>query len=189
MVHRHAFEAFDRTLRDLTENDVPFGGKIVILGGDFRQVLPVVQRGKKSQTIDACIVRSAVWEGVTVIHLTENMRSKDDLKFADILKDIGDGVATTYRNGMLRIPDEMVIPWTGENSTSQLFNTVYPNICVNACDKSYMVERAIMAPTNESADAINQNAINAFPGELKHHHYVTVLYVHFLSIIPKSLKF
>ncbi|KAI3918974.1 hypothetical protein MKW98_017422, partial [Papaver atlanticum] len=72
-----------------------------------------------------------------------------------------------YGNGMLRIPDEMVIPWTGENSITQLFNTVYPNISVNARDKSYMVERAIMAPINESADAINQNAINTFPGDEK----------------------
>ncbi|XP_021754741.1 uncharacterized protein LOC110720016 [Chenopodium quinoa] len=50
MIHRHAFDAVDRTLRDImqTENansgDRPFGGKTVVLGGDFRQILPVVPR-------------------------------------------------------------------------------------------------------------------------------------------------
>ncbi|KAB2625677.1 hypothetical protein D8674_017337 [Pyrus ussuriensis x Pyrus communis] len=35
MTHRHAFEALDRTFRDLTNIDLPFGGKIMIFGGDF----------------------------------------------------------------------------------------------------------------------------------------------------------
>ena len=46
MAHRFAFEAVDRTFRDLTNVDEPFGGKIFILGGDFRQILPVVIRGR-----------------------------------------------------------------------------------------------------------------------------------------------
>jgi len=43
------FKAFDRTLRDVmrTVNDEncqkPFGGKVVILGGDFRKILLVVK--------------------------------------------------------------------------------------------------------------------------------------------------
>jgi len=43
MIHRHCFEALDRTLRDVLRHrnndrlDIPFGGKVVVLGGDFRQ--------------------------------------------------------------------------------------------------------------------------------------------------------
>ncbi|XP_061365846.1 uncharacterized protein LOC133309124 [Gastrolobium bilobum] len=46
MVHRFCFEALDKTLRDVLRFsdtsyvDIPFGGKIVVLGGDFRQILP-----------------------------------------------------------------------------------------------------------------------------------------------------
>ncbi|XP_010431521.1 PREDICTED: uncharacterized protein LOC104715846 [Camelina sativa] len=48
MTHRFAFEAVDRSMRDLLAEDDPkamhkiFGGKTVLLGGDFRQILPVI---------------------------------------------------------------------------------------------------------------------------------------------------
>ncbi|KAL6534920.1 hypothetical protein OROGR_013595 [Orobanche gracilis] len=40
MMHKHCFEALDRTLRDIMgTEDLLFGGKTVVLGGDFRQIL------------------------------------------------------------------------------------------------------------------------------------------------------
>lgn len=51
MMHRNAIEALDRTLKDIMKLDdsnyeqISFGNKIVVLGGDFRQILPVVKKG------------------------------------------------------------------------------------------------------------------------------------------------
>ncbi|PLW28544.1 hypothetical protein PCASD_18168 [Puccinia coronata f. sp. avenae] len=45
MSHRHCLEAVDRSLQELRNNNSPFGGLNVILGGDFRQTLPVVLGG------------------------------------------------------------------------------------------------------------------------------------------------
>ncbi|CAH1439022.1 unnamed protein product [Lactuca virosa] len=48
MVHKHAFEALDRSLKDVflfensTNSDIPFGGKVIVFGGDFRQILLVI---------------------------------------------------------------------------------------------------------------------------------------------------
>ena len=43
MLDKYMLEALDRSLRDLMGNDdTAFGGKIIILAGDFRQCLPVV---------------------------------------------------------------------------------------------------------------------------------------------------
>ena len=43
MAHRYIFKAVDRTFKDLTDNsDESFRGKIIVMGGDFRQILPVV---------------------------------------------------------------------------------------------------------------------------------------------------
>ena len=36
MAHKYIFEAVDRTFRDITEIDKPFGGIIFVMGGDFR---------------------------------------------------------------------------------------------------------------------------------------------------------
>lgn len=46
MLHRDVFNFIDRTLQDLqprNERKQPFGGKIVVIGGDFKQLLPVVE--------------------------------------------------------------------------------------------------------------------------------------------------
>ncbi|GBM50762.1 hypothetical protein AVEN_35659-1 [Araneus ventricosus] len=40
MTDVHAFLAVDRLLQDLTKCKEPFGGKVILLGGDLRQVLP-----------------------------------------------------------------------------------------------------------------------------------------------------
>tara|TARA_B100001123_G_C14872711_1_gene852654 strand:- start:208 stop:444 length:237 start_codon:yes stop_codon:yes gene_type:complete len=41
MMSKVDLERIERSLRLLMDNDHPFGGKIVILSGDFRQILPV----------------------------------------------------------------------------------------------------------------------------------------------------
>ena len=41
MIPKHALQAIDRLLQDVCNNKTPFAGKVVILGGDFRQTLPI----------------------------------------------------------------------------------------------------------------------------------------------------
>ncbi|PLW41793.1 hypothetical protein PCANC_11501 [Puccinia coronata f. sp. avenae] len=45
MSHRHCVKAESRSLKELRDNTLPFGGLIMILGGDFRQTLPIVPGG------------------------------------------------------------------------------------------------------------------------------------------------
>ncbi len=55
MAHKHVFEAMNRMLQhvmgavDPALKDMLFGGKVVVMGGDFRQILPVVPRGTRGQ--------------------------------------------------------------------------------------------------------------------------------------------
>jgi hypothetical protein len=81
MAHKHVFEAVNRTLQhvlgvvDPALKDILFGGKVVVMGGDFRQLLPVVPRGMRGQIVDASFKRSTIlWHNVKVRHLHENMR-------------------------------------------------------------------------------------------------------------------
>ena len=58
MAPRYALEIMDRTLKDIMSNDLLFGDKIVILGGDFRQLLP---RSIRSEVINLSIKSSILW--------------------------------------------------------------------------------------------------------------------------------
>ena len=119
MMHRHAFEALDRTLRDImgqidTKNrNLPFGYKIIVFGGDFRQILPVVKIGTQIDIVNASFNRSYLWSSVKILKLTINMRIKrlsaNDQKeaqdIADFLIRIGEGTERTYRyNSFIHCP-------------------------------------------------------------------------------------
>ncbi|XP_070037710.1 uncharacterized protein [Nicotiana tomentosiformis] len=53
MMHKYCFEALDQTLRDIlrfkdpSNLDQPLGGKTIVLGGDFRQILLVITKGSR----------------------------------------------------------------------------------------------------------------------------------------------
>ncbi|XP_027174563.1 uncharacterized protein LOC113774200 [Coffea eugenioides] len=81
MTHRHGFEAVDRTLKDilkLSENDSEdriFRGKLVVLGGDFRQTLPIVSKGRREATVSATIMFRNKMECKDVIGLVVSVGS------------------------------------------------------------------------------------------------------------------
>jgi hypothetical protein len=102
MMHRRAFEAVDHTLRDLMQLDDAqatgkiFGAKTVVLGGDFRQILPVVSKVGREDIVSASLPRSHLWQYVTILRLHINMRvmatnSKEQREFAKWVLNVGDG--------------------------------------------------------------------------------------------------
>ncbi|XP_055961830.1 uncharacterized protein LOC126681473 [Mercurialis annua] len=118
MNHRHCFETVDRSMRDILSSssddkrDLPFGGKTMLLGGDFRQILPVVPQGMKEDILDASITRSYVWNYFKVCKLNVNMRISEHvsqnfnhthLSFSEWLLSIGDG---KLGNKQIKIFDE-----------------------------------------------------------------------------------
>jgi len=85
MINRFAIEAFDRSLRDIMKSasegehashvpDISFGGKAIVFGGDFRQILSVVPRGSRPDIVNASINSSLLWSNCQVLRLTQNMR-------------------------------------------------------------------------------------------------------------------
>ncbi|GJZ07167.1 ATP-dependent DNA helicase PIF1-like protein [Tanacetum coccineum] len=70
---RTAHSRIDKTLRDILGYPVPdkrnkiFGGMTVLLGGDFRQILPVIPKGKRADIVQACINRSELWKHCKVL--------------------------------------------------------------------------------------------------------------------------
>jgi hypothetical protein len=116
MMHRRAFEAVDRTLRDLMQLDDAqatekfFGGKIMVLGGDFQQILPIVPKGGREDIISASLPRSHLWQHVIILRFHINMRvmaanSKEQREFAKWVLNVGGGslLAIAEEEGV--IPD------------------------------------------------------------------------------------
>ncbi|CAC5395794.1 unnamed protein product [Mytilus coruscus] len=60
MVHKHVIECGHRTFCDIMECNDPFGGKIVMLGGDFRQVLPVIRHGRQADIVESNLKRITI---------------------------------------------------------------------------------------------------------------------------------
>jgi len=74
MMNRLAFEAIDRHLKDICDNQNAFGGKLVLLKGDFRQILPVITHGSRESIVAAPIHRASFWNECSILHLRINMR-------------------------------------------------------------------------------------------------------------------
>ena len=56
MQNKYCFETVHRTLQDLLSADeCVFGSIPTVLGGDFAQILPVVQRGNRAAIMQACL--------------------------------------------------------------------------------------------------------------------------------------
>ncbi|XP_024009407.1 uncharacterized protein LOC112084492 [Eutrema salsugineum] len=76
MMSRYCFESLDRTMRDIIKRhkEKPFGGKVVVFGGDFRQILPVISGEGMEDIVMASINSSYLWDDCKVLMLTKNMR-------------------------------------------------------------------------------------------------------------------
>ncbi|XP_024964415.1 uncharacterized protein LOC112504704 [Cynara cardunculus var. scolymus] len=103
MAKRQAAEALDRTMRDIIGVALPFGRKIMVLGGDFRQVLPVVRCGTQVQIVDSSLRMSPLWATIKKIRLTLNMRARTNPWFSEFLLRVGDGDEEAVDESFIRI--------------------------------------------------------------------------------------
>ncbi|XP_019195824.1 PREDICTED: uncharacterized protein LOC109189666 [Ipomoea nil] len=120
MMHKFCFEALDRTMRDLMRfinprsSDMAFGGKTVVLGGDFRQIIGCQIDGESEITVP------------------------EDL----LLKCVDDPIAT-------------------------IVDSTFLNFRLGIADLSYLNHSAILAPTLDVVDAVNQYMNDHNPAEGK----------------------
>ena len=179
MAHRHAIEAVDRTLRDIlslsdrTALNRPFGGKTVLLGGDFRQILPVIPQGTRQETVNAAVNHSHLWNHCEIHVLSTNMRVQSDEKdFAKWILQVGDGVAalapqkeiyTEAAEDQILIDDSLLLPVTS-NPLDILCQSVFPDFTNDYKDMEKIRDSAILTPKNATVDEINTYLLSKIPG-------------------------
>jgi hypothetical protein len=98
MAPTYALSAVDNLLKDLMSNEKPFGGKVMLLGGDFRQCLPVVKHGNRVKVAQTSIKYNPSWRKFEQIKLSTNMRANNDSIFSEWLLCLGDGKLTNTEN-------------------------------------------------------------------------------------------
>ena len=152
MTKRQAVEVLDNSMRDIMgRQDLPFGGKTVVFGGDFRQVLPVVRKGSRAQIVGASLRRSYLWEHMRHLKLVHNMRAQNDRWFADYLLRIGDGTEEVNKDGDVHLPDDICVPYSGdsEKDLDTLIEIIFSNLNANMTNKDYITSRAILSTRND----------------------------------------
>ena len=95
---------FKTILQDWCSNKLPFGGKVVVLSGDFRQVLPVIPKASRAHVVSMTILKWEGWAKVQIRTLTENMRIKRMIG-SDVTeqKEFNQLVNVTYLNRTISI--------------------------------------------------------------------------------------
>jgi hypothetical protein len=97
MLHADVFDHIDATVRSVMpagQRHLPFGGKVVLISGDWKQLLPVVE-GAADQRLEAvasCVKQSSVYHEFVTLRLTENMRvDPDQVRWREFVYNVGTG--------------------------------------------------------------------------------------------------
>lgn len=161
MAPSYALSAVDRLMKEIMQNDVPFGGKVLLLGGDFRQTLPVVVRGSRSAIVESCIKFNSHWDKFKKLPLVQNVRSVDPV-YSEWLLKLGNGdrlnSSENLPEDMVEIPNELI-------ATRPIVEEIFGTQLKTFEDVMRVSDRAILCPKNEDAHLINQQVLNIVYGE------------------------
>jgi hypothetical protein len=140
MVAVHLVEAVNRSLQQLMKNELFFGGKVLCVLGDFRQLAPVDKNG---DGVYLSISRASWFQEAHRVRFSFNFRASKDPVYAAMLEQIGDGL----------IPEISVPSSCTVNSVDELISSVYADGVT-----CYSQNNMILAMTLDQCAAIN-----AFP--------------------------
>jgi hypothetical protein len=154
----------------------PFGGKVVVFGGDFRQCPPVVSRGSRAAIVSTALSRSVLWRQVCVLILTENMRLHTDplsKPYVEYLLIVDNGHKSSIIDHFP--PKADAEPLVGIEialypeihqapSLNTLIHTVFPTMVVNYTNQGYMDGRAILTQKKTIVNSLNTQIVEAMPG-------------------------
>ncbi|XP_074299577.1 uncharacterized protein LOC141630707 [Silene latifolia] len=165
MTHKHGFEAVDRSLKDVMRvvdarnTTLPFGGKVVVFGGDFRQTLSVVSKGSRVDVVHVSLCSSYLWSSSG----SEDTNVDEIRKFSEWILKIGDGLVGDPNDGDAEVdiefPNDLLIQHVTDPIAS-LVDITYPDLQNRLWDPNYLQERAILAPTHEIVENVNDYVLS-----------------------------
>ena len=190
MIKRKYMTILDNNLHDLCrgrkEQKVPhyrdsskrFAGKIVILTGDFQQLLPVTTHANLQEKIDASVRFWEHWDEFETFKLTVNERVRQRTaqgdphaeSFAKTLLEIGSGTKREIY-GQIELDNTFC---TLVEKEEELINNIFPDVENNykswklnekGVQVPWLEGRCILTPLNENVTKINHRILNKLPGK------------------------
>ena len=179
MLNKGHLRVIDVLLRVICDNVRPFGGKVMLFGGDFGQLQPVVTGecelnstvfenliifvlfilifvpgGRLEESVMASPVFSPLLqpENVTAVTLEQNMRAQTDPGYSEFCSRLTDGtheVVDPENPDLVEIPPQLCV-----NTLDELIDFVWPGDVKDATSGC-----AILTPLNETVNEVNRQIL------------------------------
>ena len=179
MAHKNVLFWLDRQLQDIMDTNKPFGGKVLLLCGDFKQLPPVIPNATQKAVMAASIKTSEYFKRATVFKLVRNERLRRQLsntnitkknkhkliKFDNWINDIGYGrlpKRINVHNQAISI-DSCYI--SKSKNLSQFINETYADMNQRK-DANYYKDRCILTTLNETVREINDICLEQFQAHI-----------------------
>lgn len=158
----NALKLIDRFLNDLCGTQTKlFGGKTILLCGDFRQTLPVVPHGTRVSLIENCLTSWSEFSKFHKISLTQNMRAlPHEIEFVEFLKSLGNATIPTFPDfgqDVIEIPSHLV-------SSNSVIADTYGNVS-ETIQSNDILNSVILAPKYQDCTFINAEILSSLSGE------------------------
>ncbi|XP_035232079.1 ATP-dependent DNA helicase pif1-like, partial [Stegodyphus dumicola] len=156
MTSNHVLDTTDRLLKEIMKNYYPFGGKVLLFGGDFRQCLSVLPHALQAAIIQNSMQFAKSRDLFKKLPLTMNMRSNDP-EYSEWLLKFGNGTLSD-NNGLSEDVVEIPLSMICKDSLVNWGNKIQPG------NTSEISERAILCPKNSDVDKLNDDVLNIIEG-------------------------
>jgi hypothetical protein len=146
---------------------LPFGGKVVVFGGDFRQCLLMVFRGSWAIIISTAFLHSVLWRQVRVLTFTKNMRLRVNpfsRPYAEYLLKVGNGQKFSIIDHFppkvdvkpsVRVKIALYLKIHQVPPLDTLIHVVFPALTINYANQGYMDGQTILTTKNTIVNSFN----------------------------------
>ena len=169
----------DCQLKDIMGNEELFGGKTIVLSGDFKQIPPVIPKASTTVIINSSIAKCELFKHATKLKLVRNERlrtklreqnlsdeMKQKLKKFDLwMNNIGNDKCKKYtdiHSHAVEIPKEYI---STKTELTTFIDEIYDNIDEHNRDSNYYMNKCILTPKNKDVDEINEICLDKITDE------------------------
>lgn len=144
----------------------------MLFSGDFRQILPVIPGGSKTQVITGCLKNSKLYEKFEKLTLSQNMRlealrndpdaSQDALDYPGYLLEVGEArVEDTINQYDIEVPTAV----NRVTTLQDLIEFTYSGIQDNFRDQDWLSSRIILTMRNSRLADLNDGIGRRIAGD------------------------